>query len=80
MKPILFIRMNRNKPKPKKRTENKSKNSIIISDGTFWKFESRFGFPFFSSRNRGFGFQKLKNNNNMMDKGVTLEVVFFVEN
>jgi len=29
---------------------------IYISDATVWKFESRFGFRFFSTRNFGFGF------------------------
>jgi len=31
---------------------------VIFSDATVWKFESRFGFQFSSSRNRGFGFQR----------------------
>jgi len=42
-------------------------NIISISDATVWKFESRFGFQFSSSGNRGFNFQTKKS-------------IFFVEN
>jgi len=31
---------------------------IFNSDGTVWKFESRFSFRVSSSQNRGFGFKK----------------------
>jgi len=33
---------------------------IIFSDATVWKFESRFGYQFSASRNRGFGFNFTK--------------------
>jgi len=35
-------------------------HSILFSDATVWKFGSRFGFRFLSSRNRDFGIQEIR--------------------